>query len=345
MKIELVIQELLYKESQISIPGFGILEAQYCPARIIKSEQLRFIPPHKNISFKSDANATDVSLIKNVSEQFSLTKDQAKTEVEKFVKNALELLEKYSQFQLEGLGIFYYDKDGKIQFKSDDSVNYLTETFGLSDFNVKTFPKESAAKQAVKKKVEEKDSVRKKIAKSIFIAIPIVFALMLIPNVLHFSQSAKLLNLFGNTEVYVDLTEPNKPLPEQSSTYFSTPQPSNAAYDTPLGGSKKTEEIAVKKTEKQEAVVETAIEKEVVSKEIATKENYYIIVGSFGSKGKAQKFADKLNAKSHNAGVITRGSKIRVFASKHSTRKEAIESLADLRLEPSFKSSWLFVDI
>ncbi len=151
MKIELVIQKLLYKESQISILGFGILESQYCPARIVKSEQLRFIPPHKNILFKSDASAIDVSLIKNVSEHFSLTKEKAKIEVEKFVKNVLESLEKYSQFQIDGLGFFHYDKDGEIQFKSDDSVNYLTETFGLSDFNVKTLPKETAAKQAVKK--------------------------------------------------------------------------------------------------------------------------------------------------------------------------------------------------
>ena len=47
--------------------------------------------------------------------------------------------------------------------------------------------------------------------------------------------------MFDDTEVYVDLSEPKMPVPEASSAYFNNPEPSNAAYDTPLGENQPTE--------------------------------------------------------------------------------------------------------
>jgi len=333
MDIEFVIQELLYTKNFITIPNLGSLVSKYQSARIIKSDQVRFTPPQKSITFNSSIVENDDTLLRALVAGYEVTEEIAKKALADFVLEVKAQLKAHNSYKLGDIGVFYYDTEKAVQFTVNSTKNYLTDTFGLGDFNINSVPQEKVINEAIKQQLKEQDSVRRRIFKTLFIAFPIVLAIILIPNILHVSQSASLFNWFETTEVEVDTSQPNKPLPEHASAYFNTPEPSNAAYDMPLNND------APKTFTSDNPVVEPINNTPIES--IENSAYFYIIVASYASKWKANKFVQQLQEKSYNAGVVEGSGRARVYVSQFYNREEAVAQLENVREINGFESAWL----
>jgi hypothetical protein len=347
MKLEIVIQELLYQKNFITIPGFGSLVSQYQPARIVKSDHIKFIPPQKIIAFNPSITEHDDSLVTILCSDYKLPLELAQQEVAAFVNKTKEILQAKRSASMSGIGDFFVDNEGVIRLKPAKEINYLTDSFGLSSFHVHAIPKEDALKRAIQKRVEKSgDSIQKKAFKALFVGLPIIFALLLIPNILHLPQSASLVQLFRSTEVAVDVTEPRKPIPEAASHKFTVPEASNSVYDTPLAiqtpppQSNEPSQAPTVESQTEQATQVAAIQETPAPAE----SNFYVIVASFTNELRAQEFAQELQQKSFDAGVVVRDNRIRVYISHALERADALVSLQNIRSTKEFKDAWLYAD-
>ncbi|MDA3882499.1 MAG: SPOR domain-containing protein [Bacteroidales bacterium] len=357
MKLTIVIQNLLYTQDFITIPELGSLVVQYQPARIIKSDHVKFIPPTKHIAFNSDILTSDNDITSFLSKEYNLSSEQAQEEVRAFVNNTKAILKEHKKYVIDGVGALYVNDDGLLQLHPLPQAQFLTDSYGLSEFHVHAIPREDALDKAVRTDVRHtKDSVQTKVFKAMFIAVPVLFALLLIPNILHIPQSANIIGMFRETEVDVDLSPPHKPLPETSSAYFTESPPSNQVYDAPLAETKPTtilpeDSLVALETNRQEAeqVENTVGDKSDVYQEfvedIVEENTYFVIVGSFSTHENAQRFVNKLKKQSYDAGIVERDNKIRVYISQFSEKNLALESLDTVRSHTNFSTAWLYADV
>lgn len=349
MKLEIVIQELLFTKDFITIPGLGSLVSQYQPARIIKSDHVKFVPPQKIIAFNASVNSTDTSLLDALCNNYNLSKEQAEKEIHDFVDKTKEILEAQKIVHFSGIGDLLVDSDGLLTLKQEADKNFLLASYGLRSFHVHAIPKEDALQKAIEKHGGKIDSIQKKIAKTVFLSLPIIFALILIPNIIHLPQSASVINFFRNTEVRIDASNPLKPSPSLASKHFSEPEPSNVVYDTPLTVQTPPQDYAQTYPEQQE-IIEPEIpltEPAQITAEAMPAEDlpqFFIIVGSFSDESRAEAYANQLRAQSHEAGVVIRDSRIRVYISLYESREIALSSLEKIKNIPSFKDAWLYAD-
>lgn len=350
MELTNVIQKLLYTQDFITIPELGSLVVQYQPARIIKSDHVKFIPPTKHIAFNSDIRASDNDITSFLSKEYNLSPEQSQEEVRVFVNNTKAILKEHKKYVIDGVGALYVNDDGLLQLRPLPQAQFLTDSYGLSEFHVHAIPREDALDKVARKVQGSKDSVQTKVFKALFIAVPILFALLLIPNILHIPQSANIIGMFRETEVNVDLSPPHKPLPETSSAYFTESPPSNQVYDAPLVETKPNialpeDSLLAVATSKQEAESVDDVDAYQGLVENSVEENvYFVIVGSFSTYENAQRFVNKLKTQSYDAGIVERDNKIRVYISQFSEKDIALESLDTIRSQTNFTAAWLYAD-
>ena len=361
MKLEIVIQELLYTQDFITIPGLGSLVTQYQPARIIKSDHVKFVPPHKIIAFNQTAQEDNSILRDTLCKQHKLSKDEAEQEIKTFVNKTKEILKEQKIIHIAGIGDLLYNSEGKLSLKPDVSNNYLIDSYGLKSFHVHAVPEEDALKKAIEKQKGKVESIQKKIAKTSFLLLPIIFAIILIPNILHIPQSAGIIHFFRNTEVAVDMSNPLKPTPGDASYQFSQPPPSNIVYDSPLTTQTPPTENEPHKTDDitEETIADAAAEEpdnlEITEKthvdeydiayiEEISNPQFYIIVGSFSDEQRAEEYAQELRNNNHNAGVLVRDSRIRVYISLFDSRENALASLENVRNKSRHKDAWMYAE-
>lgn len=128
-----VIRKLLYSEEGLIIPGLGGFLSQYKPAEI-HPQSGTFIPPSKSIIFNPDLRQRDETLARHVATLLGITKEEARYEVERFVRSVWEQLGRGERFPVEGVGFFYLDPLGTVRFQVDTGTNLLLDSFGFAPF-------------------------------------------------------------------------------------------------------------------------------------------------------------------------------------------------------------------
>ena len=70
---------------------------------------------------------------------------------------------------------------------------------------------------------------------------------------------------------------------------------------------------------------------------------YYVIIGSFKTRGQAQGFISRMKGiDKTNTGILVRDGRVRVYSQICSTEKEAQSLITKLRQNPSYKDTWLY---
>ncbi len=356
MKLEIVLQDLLQRTNVVALPGFGIFYSRYQAARIIKSDHVKFIPPHTFVEFESNENIDDSPLASILETEYNISFSDAVLEIQSFIHRIKAAITRSNSYVIEGVGTLVSNEKGIIELQTDTQSDFSYNTYGLSDFQVYTIPKKDALERVIQKRAQKTDSTQKKVLKALFIAIPIFFALVLIPNILHISQSASIVSLFRNTQVIYDMSNPYKPAPPDiTSAYFHNSEPSNSVYDMPLG----TETPPPQTHVVEQTTNPSSLKNQQFSDSSSTKqstnhmqttetvestEQFYIIVGSFSSQQNATRFADELQKTSHNAGVVVSNNKIRVYISQSESKDVALTELETIRTNPKFSGAWLYAE-
>jgi len=150
------IQDLLHDHDCVIIPDFGGLIAQYASAKIHPVKHT-FLPPSKKIAFNEKLKHNDGLLISNLAQHLRVPMPEAQQMVNQFVGNLQNELAQNKRFELQGIGIFRYNAEQKLEFEYLETENYLSQSFGLPALVARpVIQEEAAALRAVRQKVTPK---------------------------------------------------------------------------------------------------------------------------------------------------------------------------------------------
>jgi len=133
MKIARYIGDLLYDYECVVIPGLGGFLTNDKPASIQPNTH-HFRPPYKQVMFNAYLKTNDGLLINYIAREENISYQEAKAQVDKFVYLCDNALKSGKRINFHRVGYLYLNKNEKIVFEQDGSINYNADAFGLSSF-------------------------------------------------------------------------------------------------------------------------------------------------------------------------------------------------------------------
>ena len=131
MSLTTYITPLLYRHQCVVVPGFGAFLTHNISA-VFSPKTHTFYPPSKAISFNEQIKIGDGLLATYVASCQGVSYDEAMKFVAQSVSEWETALAQGSSLDLAELGHISVSKNGKIQFESYKTTNYLSAAFGLS---------------------------------------------------------------------------------------------------------------------------------------------------------------------------------------------------------------------
>ena len=133
MRLETYISDLLYRYECVIIPDFGAFLTQRESAKVHDSTSA-FYPPKKVLSFNEQIQKNDGLLVSYIADAEKIPFEIALKKIEKRIKSLKSYLIQGETLTFENIGDIFLNKEGKIQFEPSYHLNYLTDSFGLSQF-------------------------------------------------------------------------------------------------------------------------------------------------------------------------------------------------------------------
>ncbi len=153
MQLETYISDLLYRYECVVIPDFGAFLTQRESAKIRESTNT-FYPPKKVLSFNEQIQKNDGLLVHYISDVEKIPFETALNKIQKRIKSLKSYLIQGETLTFDNIGEIFLSKDGKIQFEPSYHLNYLTDSFGLSQF-----VSPDVTREVYKEEVEELEEV------------------------------------------------------------------------------------------------------------------------------------------------------------------------------------------
>ncbi len=153
MAFDTYIKDLLYRYDCVIIPEFGAFLASEVSARIT-GQNSTFYPPYKAISFNEQLTNNDGLLANYVASVEKIPYETAVKKISKKTKSMKSFLAQGETLLFENIGEVHLSREGQIKFEPSESLNFLTQSFGLSQF---TSP--AVKRETYKKRVEAVEKV------------------------------------------------------------------------------------------------------------------------------------------------------------------------------------------
>ena len=133
MLIEKHISDLLYRYQCVTVPGFGAFLTETVSAHVTGSAS-SFFPPKKVVSFNANVKNNDGLLANTVSLQEKMSYELAVIKIGDVVNEWTYLLQNRNRVVLKNIGEISVNNEMNWVFEPANTVNYLTDSFGLSSF-------------------------------------------------------------------------------------------------------------------------------------------------------------------------------------------------------------------
>lgn len=133
MQLETYISDLLYRYDCVVVPDFGafITERQ---SATINTESHTFYAPKKVIAFNERIQNNDGLLARYIADVEKIPYNIAVQKIQKRVKTLKSYLTQGETITFNNIGEIIFNTEGKIVFEPSYNLNYLTNAFGLSQF-------------------------------------------------------------------------------------------------------------------------------------------------------------------------------------------------------------------
>jgi hypothetical protein len=308
MDIGKYIKELLMLHDCVILPSLGGFVANYRSAEI--NEKLKIIsPPSKSILFNRNIYHNDGLLIGHISGKTDISYKDVERLVQDYTEKILKDTGSGNQFRIDELGFFFRDKQRIIQFQSEPGMNFLVESYSLSDvhFSELFSQAEKPLRSQVYISQEDSNRRRRKTVRALVytgVAASLLAAVILIP------VKTGLID-------YTDLR------------LFSVKGDS-------YKGSVQATEMTVNENVKE-------IRTEPLNVEIKPVE-FHIIAGSFREFGNARELMKKLEAQGFTPRILAGGEYFRVSAGSYPDKENANLALSEIRELEGMDSAWLLKD-
>lgn len=133
MQIEKHISDLLYRYQCVTVPGFGAFLTETVSAHVTGSAS-SFFPPKKVISFNANVKNNDGLLANHVALQEKMSYELAVIKIGDVVNEWTYLLQNRNRVVLKNIGEISVNNEMNWVFEPANTVNYLTDSFGLTPF-------------------------------------------------------------------------------------------------------------------------------------------------------------------------------------------------------------------
>ena len=357
MEIQNHISELLYYHDCVIIPELGAFLTNFIPVKINPVQHI-FTPPSKNVVFNVNIKNNDGLLVYHVSKSQNISFNEANDLVRDFVKKCHEELKKNQRISFENIGVLYLNSEGSIQFDPENTINYLTDSFGLASFVSQPVKRENKTQRLDKKPADRaltKDVNENRIPKSIkwstTIAVPVI-ALMMWGSV----NTKVMKNVYLNyTNVvssfinYTDNVSGHVVESFKSVTFFKNKILKTEKIIAPV--KTKTEKnikpVIINNKPAESASIKNSIESKEVSinsKVAGTEKKYLIIGGCFREMTNAEQFVKDTREKGFDSEITgTNAAGLhRVTLGIYNDQEKASHELQAIRSKGY--SAWLLAD-
>ena len=309
MHLENYISDLLYRYDCVTIPEFGAFLTKKVSAKVHETTHA-FYPPKKVLSFNEQLQHNDGLLASYISEVEKTPYEMASQKINDQVKSIKSSLVQGKTLTLQNIGDLSLNSDGKIVFEPSYHINYLTDSFGLSQFT-----STSVSREVYKEEVE---------------AIEKVIPITVTPEkrrsarpLLKYAAVALIALTAGGfvaSNYYVNKIEAHNQLAQEEA---------NEQLDA--------------KVQEATFVIENPLPAATLTVEKQTG-NYHIVAGAYRVAENSQTKVEQLQALGYKArmiGVNKYGLHEVVYAS-YQTSEEALKALRQIRREHN-ASAWLMV--
>ncbi|MEZ4801623.1 MAG: SPOR domain-containing protein [Gelidibacter sp.] len=309
MHLENYISDLLYRYDCVTIPEFGAFLTHRVSAKVHESTHA-FYPPKKALSFNEQLQHNDGLLSSYIAEIEKIPYETALQKINKHVKSIKSYLVQGETLTFQNIGELLLNKEGKIIFEPSHHVNYLTDSFGLSQFT-----STSVTREIYKEEVETIEKV-----------IPITITSEKRKTARPFLKYAAVALIaltvggFVASNYYVQQIEAHNQLAQQEA---------NTQLDA--------------KVQEATFVIENPLPAATLSVDKQTG-NYHIVAGAYRIEENSIKKVEQLQAlgyKARRIGTNRYGLHEVVYAS-YQTSDEALKALRQIRREHN-ASAWLMV--
>jgi hypothetical protein len=133
MQIEKHISDLLYRYQCVTVPGFGAFLTETVSAHVTGSAS-SFFPPKKVVSFNANVKNNDGLLANHVALQEKMSYELAVIKIGDVVNEWTYLLQNRNRVVLKNIGEISVNNEMNWVFEPANTVNYLTDSFGLRPF-------------------------------------------------------------------------------------------------------------------------------------------------------------------------------------------------------------------
>ncbi len=133
MQIEKHISDLLYRYQCVTVPGFGAFLTETVSAHVTGSAS-SFFPPKKVISFNANVKNNDGLLANHIALQEKMSYELSVIKIGEVVNEWIYLLQNRNRVALKNIGEISMNNEMNWVFEPANTVNYLTDSFGLTPF-------------------------------------------------------------------------------------------------------------------------------------------------------------------------------------------------------------------
>lgn len=152
MIIEHYISDLLYRHQCVIVPNWGAFISETISAQL--NDNNTFTPPKKVITFNANIQNNDGLLANHIASNEKISFEKAVQKIEWQVLKWQNRLVESNSVSLAKIGTLVINNaDKSLFFSPDSSTNYLTSSFGLSQFTSPSILREVYVKEV--KKLEE----------------------------------------------------------------------------------------------------------------------------------------------------------------------------------------------
>ncbi len=344
------IRELLFEQDCVVIPDFGGFVTNFDCAKFDKTQE--FIKPaQKWLAFNGLLKNDDGLLSNYIAKTEGISREEAIRKIRLFVEATKKSLRTDQKFNIEGVGNFTENEEGKIQFYPYENNNFLGDSFGLEKIAIrkssieKQFTKVEIIQPKVSQKtiqqvfasndrdttaeevsIEKHRVARKKRRKSTLAVFKFLFGMV----------SA---SLFVSA-IYLYDNEKNS-LSSFNPFHFTQKQAPEAFAETIEKDIVESSPTVLPTLSKKDTSVKTVVKPIIIKEE----KRFFVITGSFGEKENAEQQLSYLKSNGYkDASIIDpiqKGKLIKVSAGGFDNEESANQEAARIAKAIN-QNAWIF---
>lgn len=125
------LKKLLYQYDCVVVPELGAFLTNYQSASFTESSGL-FLPPRKRVAFNEALRLDDGILANYIMLHEPVTREGAQRHISQFVSELRQQVTQTGRFDIDGIGTFTGNEEGKLQFDPSLRHNFFGESYGMS---------------------------------------------------------------------------------------------------------------------------------------------------------------------------------------------------------------------